>query len=353
MKSRSSAPVAIIAVIITFVISTAANVALAETFCPEGGERFTGSEKFCPSHGAALQPAAKAKSSALSGNGTVESAAAKQKQAAEWYKQAQNYYLGNGVDRDLAKALSLHRKAANAGNTVAQVHLGYNYETGDEDSEINFTEALKWYRMAVAQGDPVGRYSLGNMYQAGKGVEQDYAKAARLYSEAAEEESRGRHLAQQQLGDLYLEGNGVGKDLEKAEAYWLAAVGTGYAYSQNLLGLRYEYGAFGMVNLDKATKYYRLAAQQGHKDAKAALARLNVEEIEPELVEEVLNAGGYTYLRVKSGGQARWVAAPQFVVRVGETVKVPMGMEMTDFESKTLGRVFDSLSFVDQVKVVE
>jgi hypothetical protein len=69
-------------------------------------------------------------------------------------------------------------------------------------------------------------------------------------------------------------------------------------------------------------------------------------------VVETMNSGGYTYLQVDDGSKKIWAAAPQFAVAVGDTVIVPEGMPMRDFQSKTLGKTFDVVYFVQAVQIV-
>ncbi len=61
---------------------------------------------------------------------------------------------------------------------------------------------------------------------------------------------------------------------------------------------------------------------------------------------EVLDVPGYTYIRVgASGSEGQWVAVTTANVKVGALVRVRSDTVMTDFESKTLGRVFASIHF--------
>lgn len=68
-------------------------------------------------------------------------------------------------------------------------------------------------------------------------------------------------------------------------------------------------------------------------------------------VVETMNAGGYTYVQVDTGSEKVWAAAPEFKVKVGDTVAVPAGMPMANYESKTLKRKFDVVYFVDSIMV--
>ncbi len=62
-------------------------------------------------------------------------------------------------------------------------------------------------------------------------------------------------------------------------------------------------------------------------------------------VAETMNSSGYTYVRLESGGKKIWVAVPETKVKVGQTISFLPGMEMKNFESKTLKRKFDSIIF--------
>ncbi len=68
-------------------------------------------------------------------------------------------------------------------------------------------------------------------------------------------------------------------------------------------------------------------------------------------VLETMDAAGYTYVKVDTGSDTVWAAAPQFAVKVGDDVVVPEGMPMPDYHSKTLDRTFDMVYFVPSVLV--
>ncbi|MFN2426129.1 MAG: hypothetical protein ABR587_06745 [Candidatus Binatia bacterium] len=68
-------------------------------------------------------------------------------------------------------------------------------------------------------------------------------------------------------------------------------------------------------------------------------------------VLETMGATGYTYVRVGTEAGDKWIAGPQTSVKVGDVVSWPAGTEMKNFQSKTLGRTFDSILFADQLVV--
>lgn len=62
-------------------------------------------------------------------------------------------------------------------------------------------------------------------------------------------------------------------------------------------------------------------------------------------VLETMDVGGYTYLQVDDDEGPTWVAVPQQKVDQGQEVAITEGMEMRNFESKTLNRTFDKIYF--------
>lgn len=61
-------------------------------------------------------------------------------------------------------------------------------------------------------------------------------------------------------------------------------------------------------------------------------------------VLEQKDAGGYTYLRLKTAHGEAWAAVKQAKVAVGATVTVLVQMTAENFESKALGKTFDRLA---------
>jgi hypothetical protein len=62
-------------------------------------------------------------------------------------------------------------------------------------------------------------------------------------------------------------------------------------------------------------------------------------------VAEVLESGGYTYVRVENAGKSTWVAIPAMKMTIGSEVTFAAGDEMKNFPSKTLNRTFESIIF--------
>jgi TPR repeat protein len=75
-------------------------------------------------------------------------------------------------------------KAAQQGLASAQFNLGNMYNNGHGVTQ-DYAEAVKWYRKAAEQGDAAAQNTLGNMYQKGQGVVQDYIQAHKWLNLAA------------------------------------------------------------------------------------------------------------------------------------------------------------------------
>jgi uncharacterized protein len=73
----------------------------------------------------------------------------------------------------------------------------------------DYATALKIWTEDAGRGVDWSQFSLGFMYDEGKGVLQDYAEAVKWYRKAAEQ---GLATAQHNLGLMYLNGNGVPQD---------------------------------------------------------------------------------------------------------------------------------------------
>jgi len=68
-------------------------------------------------------------------------------------------------------------------------------------------------------------------------------------------------------------------------------------------------------------------------------------------VIETINSGGYTYLRLDTGTQKVWAAAPLLHLKVGDAIVIADGMPMPKYHSKTLNRDFDLIYFTGDLTV--
>lgn len=159
-----------------------------------------------------------------------------------------------------------------------QYLLGECHEYGIEGVIPRDTQkAMEWFRLAAAQGHAGAQCELGYCYHNGEGVAQDYEEGVKFYSEAAEQ---GYAKAQYYLGLASYYGQGVETDTDDKEDYEAAvrlyslAADQGYAPAQSNLGFCYQIGKGCNINIEKAEKYFKLAADQGDSYASAKLSSL-------------------------------------------------------------------------------
>ncbi|HEY1171968.1 MAG TPA: tetratricopeptide repeat protein [Verrucomicrobiae bacterium] len=155
------------------------------------------------------------------------------------------YFNGNGVEKDEAKALEYFRqagergmwrsvrqaanivvrqpdgfrkkeefrqkieKAALAGDTEAQLQLGYFYLNPPGGDDVNVTSALKMFKQAAELGHMEALTALGNVYMETRG-HIDYAQAMKWHRLAAEKEQPASELA---VGWMYFHGYGVERNV--------------------------------------------------------------------------------------------------------------------------------------------
>lgn len=117
---------------------------------------------------------------------------------------------------------------------------------------INIEQLKKW----ANEGDVESQFELGNAYEFGIGVNQDYKQAVYWYQKAAEQ---GYTIAQSSLGFCYVNGLGVATNYQQAAYWFLQAAEKKSAEAQRLLGLCYE-GALGVPQNNKlAYMWYYLS----------------------------------------------------------------------------------------------
>lgn len=62
-------------------------------------------------------------------------------------------------------------------------------------------------------------------------------------------------------------------------------------------------------------------------------------------VVETMDSGRYTYVFLEKNNKKTWVAVYKMKIVVGQEVAFKPGIEMRNFESKTLNRTFDRIIF--------
>ena len=187
--------------------------------------------------------------------------------AAGNYNQGALYF----AQGDYLTALGIWAPLAKQGNPAAQYSIGLLYDQG-KGVEKDSKRALKYFQSAVEQNLPVAQYYLGMKYYAGLGVKKDAVKARQLLEKAAQSDYL---QAQFQLANLYDKGYdrgyNKGKDAlqdSKLATHWFTrAAENGYGPAQHSLATRFLTGRGTTLDLQQGIFWLKKAAEQRDSDA--------------------------------------------------------------------------------------
>jgi TPR repeat protein len=164
------------------------------------------------------------------------------------------YEKGLGVKTDMDEAVKWYQMAANQGLAPAQYVLGRYFISGKKavkqsspktqkdpgnlykDPEVNYPEAVKWFRLAAGQGDAAAQFSLGECLYTGKGTDKNIKEAVKWFRLAAAQENSD---AQNSMAICYHQGDGVIKDYAEAEKWYILASQNGCAEASANLAKMY------------------------------------------------------------------------------------------------------------------
>lgn len=153
---------------------------------------------------------------------------------------AKMFMSGRGVKKDEAKGINWLRKslALPPDHPDFQVLLGKMY-VNDRDLKKNYSEAMKLFQQAAAQGSVEAQYQIGERYDFGEGVPQNSAEAMKWYRQAAE---NGYAEAQFEIGVRCAQGRDVKQDYAEALQWLQKAADQGHPEALSWMGTMYEEG---------------------------------------------------------------------------------------------------------------
>jgi len=199
---------------------------------------------------------------------------------------ARAYLLGQGVDRDPAKAYEWMQKSAAQGYPEAEGGLGYFYATGTVVAKDE-QEAIRWFRKGAEKGVVRAQYNLGKTLLDSKSPDANWDEGRTWMQKAADAEMLEALVDYGHI--LYLGEKGGSTDRAAAFPYLLKAAEAGHKDAQNTMGVIYQFGQMRDIDLALAEYWYRQAANQGHARAQSNLgAILGPETDDPERRVEAL-----------------------------------------------------------------
>lgn len=168
-----------------------------------------------------------------------------------------------------ARAVELYQRAAAAGVGVAELRLGWLYESGSGVPQ-SYAEARLHYEKAVALGVPEANLRLGLHYLEGWGVTRDVPVAVARMQRAAD---AGYQPAQRILSEMYFSGTGVASDLKQALAWAEKAAARHNPEAQTLAGAIRQRASRLPGDLQAAREWYQLSAEQDYTAGMRAMAQ--------------------------------------------------------------------------------
>ncbi len=71
-------------------------------------------------------------------------------------------------------------------------------------------------------------------------------------------------------------------------------------------------------------------------------------------VTQTMNSGGYTYVEAADEkGVKVWLALPELKIAKGDKIEYPEAPPLANFQSKTLNKTFEKISFIPGVRIVK
>lgn len=71
-------------------------------------------------------------------------------------------------------------------------------------------------------------------------------------------------------------------------------------------------------------------------------------------VTQTMNSGGYTYVEAADEKGAKvWLALPEIKVAKGDKIEYPETPPLSNFQSKTLNKTFEKISFIPGIRIVK
>ncbi|MGA2081803.1 MAG: caspase family protein [Holophaga sp.] len=229
------------------------------------------------------------------------------------YQKGMASYLGTGIPQNYREALACLIQAADRNHAAAQAMVGRMYHLG-LGTPANPVQALRYYRSAAEQDDPMGQNgvgaacagnipgcglepdpglalawftkaadqdfpvahrNLGRIYAQGIGVPKDEARAFLCYQKALKAArplaERGDPDGQVLMGYLCRDGEGMAKDDAQAADWFRKAADQGSPLGQTALGVMHLQGRGVPKDAAQAVAWYRKAADQGYAEAQNEL----------------------------------------------------------------------------------
>lgn len=157
---------------------------------------------------------------------------------------------------------------AESGDPEAQAEVGFRYFWGVTIENVDYEEAVKWFKMSADQGCAYGQYWMQRCINENKGIDSDPSLAKQYADKAFQwfstEADKNDPKVQLYLGYCYQEGAGVDPDAEEAFHWYLKSAEQDCADAAYCVSICYAKG-FGVATDDTSQKKWtKRAAELGN-----------------------------------------------------------------------------------------
>ena len=162
-------------------------------------------------------------------------------------------------------------KLAENSDAEALFKLGQLYQRGDV-VEQNYAKAIEFYQKAAELKYDEALFALGRCYYFGIGVKQNYNEAMNYFLKSAK---NGNSKSQEFVAQMYYDGSGVEQNYYKAFDYYFKAAAGNNGSAQFSVGYMLAEGIGVKQNIELAKKYLEISAENGNSDAQNYLGKIN------------------------------------------------------------------------------
>ena len=150
------------------------------------------------------------------------------------------------------------------------IFVGIFLLSNDAESQLSIDTDIAILKAQSDEGNSDAKFYLGTLYYIGRGMNQDFVRAIKLFEEASD---GGNVSATFNLGIIYAKGRGVDVDEKKAFDYYKKSAFGGLPQAQYNYALWLREGRVGEANPIEAVEWFRASANKNFDRSLIELAK--------------------------------------------------------------------------------
>ena len=188
-------------------------------------------------------------------------------EVSELFDIADRYRQGDGVEKNVEKALELYKIAADGGNVACMTNVGLFYSLEDSGIPRDIDKAIEYFEKAAERGSEKGLYNLEDLYKEKypENYQEHYFTKLSIWARS------NYPMIWTELGLAYCNGAGVACNLKKGIEYLKKAADFGDQRGSYILSEHYA-----TQRNPEAEKYLKLSIRNGNAASKTTLGKLYI-----------------------------------------------------------------------------